>query len=94
MMHDIDSIVKDDGNKARKLLSCLSSLIRELITKLQERSEPQSVSCERFRRGLTQLHCGFGALQIASFVVNLCVYGFFNSLTSSVAFELTACGQV
>lgn len=80
--------MEDDVTKARKLLSCLSSLIRELITNLQERSEPQSVSCQRFRRGLKKLRCGFGALQIASFVVNLFVYGFFDSLSKSVAYEL------
>jgi hypothetical protein len=88
MMQDVHKVVKDDVNRARQLLSALTLLIRELIRKLHSRSETRSTSCERFRRGLNALSCGFGALQTASFVVNLYVYGLLDRVPNDIACEL------
>eukprot|EP01046_Picozoa_sp_COSAG06_P034249 COSAG06_NODE_3573_length_5172_cov_2.921545_1_plen_275_part_00 len=88
MMQDIDNVVCDDPSKAHHLLSSILTLVQQLIQRLQAQLEPQPKSLERFRRGLNGLACGFGALQTASFVVNLYVYRMFDMLPPRCVFTL------
>jgi len=78
MLQDLDRYIRDEPDRAEKLVSTLSLYVSTLTYKLENPRYELNATLDAFRNQLKKLAVGFSALQTASFVVNLHQYGFFD----------------